>query len=406
MKCMNPAKFIVYTLAFVFVSGQSYGQMRRSEFWKDTYSRQDFYIPDERTAVCTLHINLNFWQKDDGSGNWQQTEEHIKRLERIALWLDNIFKHICVPSDSLPGTAWIRDSKMRVVVDGMYFYRNTEMWGKYTHEGDALNAYLGANHPERLHAFNIHVTGGSSVNGKAYGQASGSSYRMFDHWIVTLNNEADEVGDYAWAQHLGHEIGHNLGLHHPYNSEYLQAGHPDFLDDVFVPSTQIGCKPARGNDVCYHYTNFSCDVFAPDNSCTNNLMGGTREACYLSPKQMGRMHRSIATHTFGRYFTGYSPYSLVIARSEVWDFDYRSFRDIEVRPGVTLVIKGKLIMQEGTSLILHKGAVLQTDGGSISGSGQSFSGSTGRWKGIVHVKKKKRGTILNTNGGYIADTGD
>jgi len=389
--------------AFVFSLAPLHAQLRRSELWKNIYSRQETYIPDERSPVCTLHINLNFWQKDDGSGNWQESPEHIKRLERIALWLNNIFTYICVPSDSLPGTPWIRDSRVRVVVDGMYFYRNTEMWGKYTHEGDALNEYLRQHHPERLRAFNIHVTGGSSINGKAYGQASGTTYQVFDHWIVTLNNEADEVGDYAWAQHLGHEIGHNFDLQHPYNSEYLKASHPDFLDDVFVPSTQMGCKPAGGNDYCYHYTNFSCDIFAPDNTCTNNLMGGTREACYLSPRQMGRIHRSICTKTFGRYFTGYGPYALVIKQNETWDFDYRSFRDIEVRPGVTFIVKGKLIMQEGTVITLHKGAVLQVDGGSITGSGQQFEGSTGRWTGVVNKKKKAAGTILTTNGGYIRD---
>src|SRR5690606_9381142 len=67
--------------------------------------------------------------------------------------------------------------------------------------------------------------------------------------------------------HLAHELGHLLGLHHTYNSETLNQTNIDFLDDVFSspPSYFTNC---------------------------NNIMGGGQDFKFISPKQMGRIHRS------------------------------------------------------------------------------------------------------------------
>lgn len=389
-------KRICIIFIFVYACTDVYAQLRKSDLWRNQYARQENYIPNEETPVLTLHINLNFWQKKDGSGNWQDNAEHRNRLEQIVKWTNNLYEFVCVPSDSIEGVPSLRDSKVRLKLEGIYFYRDSALHLANTEHGDKLNKHLAQYYPERLHAMNIHVTGGGSFNNRAFGQASGTTFRDADHWIVTLNNEAEETGDYAWAAHLAHELGHNFMLAHPYNSEYLRKSHPDFLYDVFVPSTQVNCVPSGGNDVCYHYTHWACDTRDPNNSCTNNIMGGTRDACYISPLQMGRMHRAIQVYNFGKYFTGYSPYVHRISQNEIWDFDYRSFRDIQIAPQCTLRIDGKLYMMEGTAIYLQKNAVLEVRGEILAG-GREFPGHNGKWRGIIRTgKKKNRGQVIYT----------
>ena len=133
----------------------------------------------------------------------------------------------------------------------------------------------------------------------------------------------------------------------------------DYLDDVF------------GNDGvnhdCYHDSGFSCNPFDSGNTCTNNIMGGTQNSGYFSPKQIGRIHRSLNTYSTMRYVKcSTSENDLEISSDEIWDFGMRLYKNLRVKSGKSLTIKCKVLMPSAAKIIIEPGGLLTIDGGTIT----------------------------------------
>lgn len=173
-----------------------------------------------------------------------------------------------------------------------------------------------------------------------------------------------------------HELGHTLGLHHTYyfGSECSTSA-ADFLYDVFGYNTSF----------CYYPddTVASCNPYLPENKnkCSNNLMGRKwQQQVYLSPTQLGRMHRTAHLGNVSRYLyplnpPGQDPWQ--ITSDQQWDFGIRIYQDIIVKAGKTLTITCEVQMPPGGRITVEKGAKLVLDGGTIT----SYHEKTG-WHGI------------------------
>ncbi len=257
------------------------------------------YVPTPLTPTKFFQVNFNIIQKGDGSGNWTGSPNDIAALHTLVTWANNNFyQAVCIPSDPCPGIVYPTNAHIQLKLRNIYILKSDTLWA--SSNVSSLLAAVVAAHPDALQQLNIFWTGGS------YGGASAialtpSDDRSYDQAIVMLHNtSSDGTGSYlqyAMTGTLVHELGHVFGLLHTYSAgccpETGTVTSCDYLDDVFCPPT----NPYPQTD------NWSCDPTLPPsvNSCTNNMMGGVRDACLFSPLQLGRIDRSLSIMSAQKY---------------------------------------------------------------------------------------------------------
>lgn len=341
---------------------------KSSNSWANIYKTKEHYTPSENIPIKTLHVNLNIWQRSDGTGNLSDIPEHKARLKQIIEWVN--LKYENVNPNAIPPLSYnvdsYTDSKIRIVLDSIYFYQDPSSDSAYYYGGYGsqtyghnilLDTYILNNFPERTKALNIHLTGSEWPGTGGY-----SDFGSIESFYRRNPDMADDpVHDWWFHQHWAHEIGHSFDLWHTYDlaptwEQNCYLSYDDFLTDLY----DITVPCSSGCDIC---------LIEGDN---NNLMGGANEG-HITGLQMGIIHRStmirnlrnvncnLRDHVTG---LGSSPYEIV--QDEIWDFSIKFYQDVIVKTGNTLTIQCEVQMVPNTKIVVEQGAKLIVDGGIIT----------------------------------------
>jgi hypothetical protein len=366
------------------------------------YGRYGYYTPDADMPIKTIMINLNIFQKDDGTGNWSNNATDLANLSQIIAWLNAAYANNQTPTDPITGVAFISDTKIRFEVAGIYFYQSTALEG--SSDQYALLNRINSVDPNRMKQLNICLTNGTYGSASAFAALPSSNFN-YDQYVVAFKtwNNGNTGGYYACSTTLAHELGHCLDLLHTYGTSYTETctqSDLDYMDDIFGTGASA---------ICPHSMGWSCDPSASGNTCTNNILGGTQFAGYFSPKQMAKIHRALSLKSVRRYVKDctYSAAPKSITANETWDFNMKFYSDIIIEPGVTLTMKCNLLMPDAGKIIVKRGAKLVLDGGTIT------TGCAGMWAGVeLWGDRSQRqlatlqGTVQIINGGVIENARD
>ncbi len=360
------------------------------------YGRYAYHIPDANTPVKTIKVNINVWQPNNGTGSWQNNANDLVRLNQIINWANNTYQYITTPSDIVSGVSFILDSKIRIELQNVFFYQNSAMCylgSAGGSDGITLNTAVAAIDPKRLEALNIHITLGSYFGASDFAVFPNSTNNLnMDSYIVAFNNGSNPVSDYAFAGTIAHELGHCLDLEHTYGGANCNTTSLDYLSDIF------------NNGPCPHDGGWFVDPFLATNTGTNNTMGGCKSGGYLSPMQMGKMHRALALKSVRRYVKNcaYSTVAKSITTNETWDFDIKFYSDIIVEAGATLTVKCKVLMPDEARIIVKQGGKLIIDGGTITnGCGLMWQGIE-VWGDATQIQNTTtQGYLVMSNGATI-----
>src|SRR5690554_3236018 len=204
-------------------------------YWR----KKESYIPsNEDTFVKTVHVSFHIWQRADGSGSLDENVSNINRLKQIISWVNDNYSSNQINLTPLPYTTFLLDdTKLRFVLDSIYFYQDTSIDSSYfycdgnSNHNSILDDYIRNNYPERLNALPLHL-----VNGY-YAYAAGYSHNgsVLSFYRTNPDMNTNNVHDYWYHQHLVHEIGHSLDLAHTYGigSQNCNISNLDFLWDVY-----------------------------------------------------------------------------------------------------------------------------------------------------------------------------
>lgn len=233
-----------------------------------------------------------------------------------------------------------------------------DLWQKYTEsDSSALHIFLTGSHTEK----------------GSFGCGPSPYYLNFSNIHLS--------GVYGAAQLLTHEIGHCLGLYH--------TDYPQFDD---LPRADRFCScPCDSTEV------------------SNNIMGYNTCRRYLSPKQVGHIHRRYNTDPTKiktRMECIYNPKEVrYVMGKQQWNRGYVLPGDLVVKKGAVLEVNCMLSMPEGSTIYLEKKAKLIVNGVITNACGGTWNGIKtlsrfGRTRAKT-LKPHQRGELILNAGGVI-----
>jgi hypothetical protein len=337
------------------------------------------YIPfePEYYPTKTLRVAFHIFQKDDGSGNFQDTPADRAILQSF---MDEVNRRYASldPHDPPVNSPHITDSRIHFSLERIFFHRDSLAWnmddngpcGPYNSCGQKLyRQYVLNNHQlsvyERENMLHIfmgespgypYATGGaaSGIGSKKYIRSRGY------YWYYYKHPHLDWARDYVKGN-IAHELGHSLGLTHTF-----EGGGCTLANDPPRP-------PRKGTPP------------------TNNILDyGSWRA--LTACQLGVIHHNIYQNRGNLHdiwvkdFLVLQPQETITIKAGeevVWNSPRYLKGNLMIERGAKLTIQCNIGMPPGSEVQVNRGGwLLIANGGMLSGSENS------RWKGVTPVGEK------------------
>ncbi|GHT19347.1 hypothetical protein FACS189429_6940 [Bacteroidia bacterium] len=306
------------------------------------------YIPTNNSEILTIRVNLHIMQEDDGSGNFPQTQETEQYLADLITGVNFMYANIHPPEwNGETNDPYIRNSKIRFRIDGIYFHRNSAVCHlKPYDESASEDVYFQQYAVNINHSLNVFFANYIYNNGEYAWGGNGFGLNGEARNCVGLYGSSLHTDDFqGLVNMIAHEFGHSLGLKHTQK--------PDELSDTYPETTQVPC-------------NYHTDV-----NCSNNLMGpasGATNKGYLSPLQVGKMRKLLTVGWRSKMVDNclLNEPKVTVTNNQTWNLPHRFSSDVEIANGAVVTMQCKTYLPQQKKFIVNENSKLIIDGGSVS----------------------------------------
>lgn len=370
------------------------------------------YIPyqPDYTPVKRIRLVVHSFAKADNTGNftgrtWAEQDFYNRMFHHMACHYQ--FPEKLNPIAENQPYQYITDTKVRFVIDTFLYHYNDSDWDFRSHSIDISgkdttfsnwgsqdwseylyrkyvtnNTALGSREKDSsLHIF--------LVEAKGFDNRGMAATLATKRWVYLIGAFKEFNEDSTHSIHwrpgnlMAHEVGHALGLFHPYD----------------------------GSNACFDLP------YSQKGKTNNNMDTYPGQGSAFTPGQIGLLHYYLSGNSGDvgdaviRDWRTYHPDSIMFIKAGdtvVFNSGKFLWGDLVLQPNAVLVVKCNLIMPPNSEILVKKGATLIVDGATIS----TEKGLV--WKGVHIVKSKKKlfkkakplGRILSLNGGKLAGLPD
>jgi len=343
------------------------------------------------TSIKTVRLIFHVFNKDNGTGNLQNTPAHIGLIDQVVQGVNNVYTNVTPIDAAGQGNTcpagWtydnITDSRVRVVRhpeilfhnDSDYFSptggesavtsKSCEAFDLYVKNNPNLSADLKEN---AIHVFiygcennSPYAPCANGVGGLASGiPPTGEKYISEWRWYFYGVELQDPNFIFNATWNLSHELGHCLGLYHVNQDNCCDTqGNQSSGNDLMAYTSGLAlteCQIAR----MQYFLEGRCGI---SGTCSD-------------------IHKAVVTD----FCTKNTAENITIHTGEqiVWETHRKLYSDVIIETGAQLTIKCTVGMPNGGNFFVRKGARLIVDGGRITHNSNLWDRcADGKWTGII-----------------------
>lgn len=368
-------------------------------------------IISSQTPIVTVRIAFHVFQKSDGTGNFQNNPTDIAFLHNIINNANMRYANLDVLN--MGTSPYIQDSRIRLVLEKIYFHPNTTDWtvpgynGISTFTKYVVNDYdnYGLTDDDKYNVQHILISGNPTGGGGSSWSSIGNPGIGTQGYILEVgwynHYLTHGVAHYHWGpvSNLIHELGHAFGMFHNFHTT--------------TPNNDQ-CDECTDNDP----VGLSCPIRASSNNYMDYFPGGYNSSNPepgFSQCQLSQAHYylsggagTISQTVLKDYCISTPSKTIEINGIYTWNSHKKLRGDLIINPGSSLTVKCKLHMPENAKLIIKPGAKVIIDGGEITNEcGNLWQGievwGTSNQHQYPEAQPTYQGKLEIKNGGTISN---
>ncbi len=350
------------------------------------FSDNNLYIPTDEENTISIKMNFIFLTKEDGTGNFEENNpEHVQVIDDLISRCNNRLKSLINTNHPNCGNDanFLSDTKIQILVTKIW--KVDHAWDYlvtgFRHGDNPINSPL---YPPSSEYYYDYLNTDPTIP-KGVNVVFANDGEIYEDLVVQKNyeNYRDNLPTEKWA---ASQFPCTLDL-----ARSSKQFYPDSFNKYFYMKEVITEKSdqpwsvvrnwyiASGNKTFPHELGHTLGL-QHQNQCPSHVMNPSWHSFhnYFHPEEIGKMLRLASVSNVRQFFSvnSYHNTELSITNDQLWDLDFRIYKDVVIENNASLTTTCNLIVPPENKIIIRDGGKLTLNQGTLR------SANNTAWEGI------------------------